>query len=711
MPKSKSARAPAAEALLVELLTEELPPKSLAKLSLAFADALADHLRDAGFIGGSDEPRAFATPRRLAVLVPNVRAQQPDRVSERKGPSVQAALDAQGKPTKALIGFARACGVGPERLERRTDEKGEYFVYRAQQKGAPLAARLAGFLEEAIKRLPVARLMRWGAGEAQFVRPVHGLVMLHGSRVVPGEVLGLTSGNRTCGHRFMSKGPLVIKRARDYEKTLHTRGNVIASFEERRDVIVRALDKAAVKTGNGFTWRLGREMDLIDEVTSIVESPGVHAGSFDAAFLEVPRECLIVTMQQHQKYFPLADGSGRLQPRFLFVANTQPRDAREIVHGNERVLRARLADAKFFYDQDRRTPLAERVPRLAGVVYQQKLGTQLERVERLKKLAGDIARMLPADPAAAERAAHLCKADLLTDMVGEFPELQGVMGRYYALHDGEPPEIADAVAQHYMPRAAGGELPQGPVAMCVALADKLETLTGIFGIGQGPTGEKDPFGLRRAAIGVLRLLIEKALPLDIDELLEGARARFTHLPAGANVGRELQDFLFDRLRSYLRERGYAADEIEAVLALRPTRLDQVLPRLDAVRTFRAAPEGLALAAANKRIQNILRQAGDGDPDKITPAIDGALFQEEAEKELARRLAEVATRVRPLTAAGDFAGALKELSGLRSAVDTFFDRVLVMADDPNLRMARLQLLATIRREFREIADISRLQGQA
>ena len=709
MAKSKTANGAAGESLLIELLTEELPPKSLARLSAAFAGAVTDALRDGAFIGAGSVSEKFATPRRLAVLIPNVRSRQLDSVVERKGPSVQAALDASGKPTPALLGFARSCGVDPEKLERRKDEKGENFLYRVKKKGEPLAAHLAGYVEQAVKRLPVAKLMRWSSHDIQFVRPVHGLIMLHGTKVVPGVVLGRKSGNKTRGHRFMSSGAIAIKRATDYAKTLRVQGKVIAGYEERKKLIVHGLDKAATNLGAGTTWRLGKEMDLVDEVNSIVESPSVHVGTFDSSYLDVPRECLIVSMQQHQKYFPLVDAHGKLQARFLFVANMQPRDPSQIVRGNERVLRARLADAKFFYDQDRKTRLAERVPRLAHVVYHNKLGSQLQRVERMQVLAAAIALKLKADPVTAERAAFLAKADLLTDMVGEFPELQGTMGRYYALHDGESTEVANAIEQHYLPRSAGGALPQGAIAISLALADKLDTLVGIFGIGLAPTGEKDPFGLRRAAVGVLRILLEQELALNIDELLELARGRFEDVSLGANVSRELLSFFFDRLRPYLRERDYAADEVDAVLSLAPTRFDQVIPRLDAIRKFRAAPEGQALAAANKRIQNILRQAGNGDPDLITPAIDGTLFREEAEKKLAARLGEVSARVQPLTAAGDFAAALRELSSLRDAVDAFFDKVMVMADDANLRAARLQLLAQIRREFREIADVSKLQG--
>ncbi|MBI3900442.1 MAG: glycine--tRNA ligase subunit beta [Gammaproteobacteria bacterium] len=697
------------DSLLIELLTEELPPKSLPRLSEAFANGVFDGLKEKHFLNESSAHESFATPRRLAVRVGAVLAKQLDRTIERKGPSLQSGLNADGQPTPALLGFARSCNADVAKLERRKDDKGEYFVYQLKQKGEPLAQHLPTIVEAALKKLPVAKLMRWGVSEVQFVRPVHGVILLHGTKVVAGTVLGLKSGNKTLGHRFLSKGVVVIKRATDYEKTLRTQGKLLAPFAERRQAIVGELNKAVTKFGKGASWQQGKALELVDEVTSIVESPHVYVGEFDPSFLDVPRECLIVSMQQHQKYFPVADAHGKLHARFLFAANMQPKDPRHIIHGNERVLRARLSDAKFFYDQDRKQPLEDRTPRLSHVVYHNKLGTQLERVHRLIGLAHWIAEMLQIDIAAAERAAYLCKADLLTDMVGEFPELQGIMGRYYACHDGEPAEIADAIEQHYLPRAAAGDLPQGPIAVAVALADKLDTLAGIFGIGLIPTGEKDPFGLRRAAVGVLRILIEKSLPLDLSELIDHARQQFKSGVLSANVSRDLQNFFFDRLRSYLREKGYTADEIEAVLVLNPARLDQVLPRLEAIRKFRALPEGQALAAANKRIHNILRQAGGGDPEKIAAAIDGALFQEPAEKELARQLGEAAMRVQPLAAKGDYAAALKELSQLRGAVDAFFEHVMVMVDDENLRTARLQLLAAIRAEFRRIADVSQLQG--
>jgi glycyl-tRNA synthetase beta chain len=698
-------RAHKSEWLLVEILTEELPPKSLKRLSEAFTNGIVDGLKEKHFIGADTKAESFATPRRLAVRVAGVIATQADRNVERKGPSVQAGVDANGQPTQALLGFARSCSTDVKHLERRKDDKGEYFVFQLKQKGEPLANHLAAIVEAALKKLPVAKLMRWGSGEAQFVRPVHGVIMLHGSNVVPGTVLGLKSGNKTLGHRFLSKGALTIARAADYEKLLKTKGSVVASFEQRRETIVQELDKAASKLGKGTAWRLGKEMELVDEVTSIVESPRVYVGEFDPAFLDVPLECLVVSMQQHQKYFPVADGSGKLLAKFLFVANMHPKDASQIVHGNERVLRARLSDAKFFYDQDRKHKLEERVARLAQVVYHNKLGSQLERVQRIQKLAGSIAGVLNADIAAAERAAHLCKADLLTEMVGEFPELQGIMGRYYARHDGEPAAVADAIEQHYFPKSAGGELPRGAVAVAAALADKLDTLVGIFGVGLAPTGDKDPFGLRRAAVGVIRILLEQSLPLDLRQLFDRAHGLFPGGLVSATVGKDLHDFVLDRLRPYLRERGYAPDEIDAVLSLNPTQLDHVIPRLEALKKFRALPEGMALAAANKRIRNILRQAGG----KIDGTVNPALLTEAAETALAQAVQAAAGDVGPLVSGGDYAATLKRLAALRPAVDEFFDKVMVMADDTGVRANRLALLNSLGALFLHVADVSKLQG--
>jgi len=545
--------------------------------------------------------------------------------------------------------------------------------------------------------------MRWGAGEAQFVRPVHGVILLHGNKVVPGTVLGLKSGNKTRGHRFLSKGLITIKQARDYEKILKQSGKVFASFDARRETIVKALDAAAKKLD--ASWNLGKGEELVGEVTSLVEYPVVLAGGFDPAFLEVPKECLVISMQQHQKYFPLADKEGKLLPRFLFVSNMKAANPKEIVHGNERVLRARLSDARFFYDQDRKQRLADRLPRLGNVVYHNKLGSQLERVQRLEKLAGRIAQLLKADRAHAERAAQLCKADLLTEMVGEFPELQGIMGRYYAKYDHEPTVVADAVEQHYWPRTAGGELPKQPVAVCAALADKLDTLVGIYGIGLVPTGEKDPFGLRRAALGVVRILVEKSLALDVKDLLTGARSQFPNGVIADTVVQDLHGFMLERLKPYLKEKGFEPDEIDAVVSLNPARLDQVLPRLKALKEFRALPEGQALAAANKRIRNILRQAGGTPSDKV----DAGKLAEPAERKLAEAVQTLEAQVAPLFRTGNYAGAMKHLAGLRPAVDEFFDKVMVMVDDSAVRDNRLALLNRLGNLFLNVADISRLQG--
>ena len=691
--------------LLVELLTEELPPKALARLMEAFSRNLFEGLKEKNFLAGAAEPKAYATPRRLAVVISQVLEKQPDRLVERKGPALATALDAAGRPTPALIGFAKSCGVDLAKLEKRSGDKGEYFVYCFKQKGEPLKQHLATIVEAALKRLPIPKLMRWGDGEAQFVRPVHGVILLHGNKVVPGTVLGLKSGNKTRGHRFLSKGLITIKQAKDYEKILKQSGKVYAAFEVRRAAIRKALDAEAKKIAPGTDWNLGKSDELVDEVTSLVEYPVVLAGSFDQAFLEVPKECLIISMQQQQKYFPLADKEGKLLPRFLFLSNMQAANPREIVHGNERVLRARLSDARFFYDQDRKHRLADRLPRLGNVVYHNKLGSQLERVQRLEKLSGKIAQLLKADRVHAERAAQLCKADLLTEMVGEFPELQGIMGRYYAKYDHEPTVVADAVEQHYWPRTAGGELPKQPIAVCVALADKLDTLVGIYGIGLVPTGETDPFGLRRAALGVVRILVEKSLALDVKDLLARARSQFPNGVIADTVVQDLHAFMLERLKPYLKEKGFEPDEIDAVVSLNPARLDQALPRLQALKEFRALPEGQALAAANKRIRNILRQAGGTPSDKV----DTGRLAEPAERQLSEAVQTLEAQVAPLFKVGNYAEALKRLAGLRPAVDEFFDKVMVMVDDSAVRDNRLALLNRLGNLFLSVADISRLQS--
>ena len=707
--------------LLVELLTEELPPKLLERLETAFGEHLYDYLSDAGLIPThATEYQVFATPRRLGVLFSGVLDQQPDRNEGKKGPYVSIALDQSGKPNEKLLGFAKRWNVQVEDLDRSKDEKGEFFVAKLSAKGDSLDRVLSGIVEKALKQLPIPRLMRWGDHDrgTEFVRPVHGLMMMHGPRVISGEVLGQTSGNRTSGHRFLSPGPLTIDHARDYASTLEAKGRVIPSFDKRRKGIAgkletRAANQNSIWLGHGnlspvdlrglLAGERAELSDLLDEVTALVEWPAVYEGSFDSEFLTVPQECLILSMQQHQKYFPLLDkNTGKLLNRFLIVSNLETDDLKNIVKGNERVLRARLSDAKFFYDQDRKTRLADRVERLGNVVYHNKLGSQFERVQRIRKLASSIAEKLGTDVNKTERAAWLSKADLLTDMVGEFPELQGTMGRYYALHDGEDNLVARAIEEHYLPRISGDRLPEDNIGCSVALADKLDTLVGIYGIGLAPTGDKDPFGLRRQALGVLRILSEQSLPLDLIELLGLAKLPFAPGVLHDSVAVDLHGFMLERLRSYLRERGFAQDEIEAVVSQNPTRIDQVVPRLEAVQVFRAMPEAESLASANKRIRNILKKT------TVTQTVpDPAVLREAAEKDLFAVASKLMPRISSLWENRDYTEALRQLAGVRKEVDTFFDQVMVMTDEPVIRNNRLALLSQLERLMNQVADISKL----
>ena len=677
--------------LLVELLTEELPPKSLARLSRSFCDALLADLGKDGFLTASSAVTPYSTPRRLALSVTGVLAKAPDVAREVQGPPVGAA-------TQAVAGFAKKNGLPVEALQQCDGPKGRVYVARLTVPGNTLDTILAAKVGDALKKLPIPKVMRWGDGDAQFVRPVHKLVMLHGGRVVPGSVLGLAAGNTTRGHRFMSTGDIVLANAEEYEGRLKSEGRVVPDFAGRKALIDVALQSAAQKLGAN----LGEYTDLLDEVTALVEHPSVYVGTFDPHFLEIPQECLILTMRQNQKYFPLFSANGTLLPKFLIVSNMEVADPSNIVRGNQRVVRPRLEDARFFYTQDRKTRLEARVPLLGKVVYHNKLGTQLERTERVQLLAGRIARLLGTDAALAERAAWLAKADLLTGMVGEFPELQGTMGRYYALHDGEPAEVADAIEGHYRPRYAGDRLPEGLVAASVALADKLDTLIGIFGIGGAPTGDKDPFALRRHALGVLRFLLEAKLPLALDVLLaDAASVTVGTQPPGSTVT-EVYDFILERLRNLLKEQGFAPDEIEAVVSQSPTRIDLVPARLEAVRTFRKLPEAASLAAANKRIRNILKKA-----DAKAASASAALLQEPAEKALFASVNVLTPRVQSSLDAFDYAGALHLLAGMRADVDRFFDDVMVNTEDANLRTNRLALLSQLDVLMNRVADISKL----
>jgi glycyl-tRNA synthetase beta chain len=684
--------------LLVELLTEELPARGLRELGERLGRTVADALAKAGFVPADAPLATFATPRRIAFALGGVARIQPEQQIERKGPSVSAAWK-DGAPTPALTGFARSCGVPIESLERTGEGKAECFVFRTTRAGEPLDVHLPALVEGALKGLPAHKLMRWGSGETEFIRPIHGLVMLWGAEVLPGTVMGLEAGRTTRGHRFLGESTVSIDHADDYAETLRRRGHVMADFAARAAFIGDALTRAA---GDATL----ADPSLIEEVTALVELPAVYEGRFDPAFLAVPQECLMLTMKANQKYFPLLDAGGRLLERFLIVSNMPIEAPAHIVHGNERVLRARLSDARFFFDQDRKGRLDSLVEPLASVVHHNKLGTQRDRTARIVTIAEAIARQLgQVDMAAVSRAALLCKADLLTGMVGEFPELQGTMGMYYARHDGEAESVSRAIEAHYRPRGAGAPLPEEAVGDCVALADKLDTLAGIYGIGLIPTGDKDPFGLRRAALGVVRILVEHRLALDLDALLEAACAPLADRGVPATLAADLRGFIHERLRSWLRDQDHPADEIDAVLALAPTRLDTLPAILEAVHAFRALPEAEALAAANKRIGNILRKSTPASAGET--AIDPSLLLEAEERALADELARVQPLVDADLAAGRVSAALTHLAALRGPVDAFFDKVLVNAPDERLRDNRLALLTGLNRLMNGVADLSRL----
>jgi glycyl-tRNA synthetase beta chain len=680
--------------LLIELLTEELPPKALEKLSLSFAQTISEELKKLQFVAADVEAIAFASPRRLAVQVPAVLAVQPDQKIVRKGPAVAAGMK-DGQPTPALAGFARSCGVDVSALTTMSDGKQDVFAYESTKTGEALAAVLTDIVALALKKLPIPKLMHWGDLDYQFVRPVHGLIMLWGETVIEGSVLGLTSRNATRGHRFLSSGDVMVEKADDYARVLFEQGKVLASFNARRELIRKRLAESAAVHGA----TIAADDALLDEVSALVEWPVVLEAGFEAEFLKVPQECLILTMQQNQKYFPLLDANGKLMNRFLLVSNLETADPSHIIQGNERVLRARLSDAKFFFEQDQKARLDTRLAKLAEVVYHNKIGSQLERVERLQSIAGQIAALLGADQAVAERAAFLAKADLVTDMVGEFPELQGVMGMYYAQHDGESDVVAAAIEGHYHPRFAGDSLPQGDIATAVALADKLEAIVGIWGIGLIPTGDKDPYALRRAALGVLRMVLEAKL--DLKALLALVAAAFPAGKLSATTADEVFAFMMDRLKNYLAA-DYQGDEVDAVLALAPSVLNEVPAVLAAVAAFKALPEATTLAAANKRVKNILKKT-EGEVGEVNPA----LLSEAAEQALYAAVTELAPQVDAKFAAHDFAGALAQLSSLKAPVDAFFDGVMVMADDLAVRANRIALLARLAALFNRVADISLL----
>ena len=703
--------------LLVELFVEELPPKALNKLGAAFSNVLAEQLKAQGLAAVDAAVTAFASPRRLAAHVTGVLAQGADKAVQQKLMPVTVGLDAAGNATPALLKKLQALGADVSdpaaavaALKRAPDGKAEALFYDSVVKGASLQAGLQKALEDALAKLPIPKVMQYqletdcelpGWSSVNFVRPAHSLIALHGSTVVPVKALGLTAGNSTQGHRFEAKvSPVFLAHADQYADTLKNDGSVIASFAERRAEIVRQLQTAAAKVGNGA--RPIEDDALLDEVTALVERPNVLTCQFEPEFLDVPQECLILTMKANQKYFPLIDASGKLTNRFLVVSNITPNDASLVIGGNERVVRPRLADAKFFFDQDRKKTLESRVEGLSKVVYHNKLGTQGERMARVCAIAKAIGQQVGGDALAAhaEQAARLAKTDLLTDMVGEFPELQGIMGGYYARHDGLSSDVAEAIEDHYKPRFAGDELPRNNVGLVVALADKLETLVGMFGIGNVPTGDKDPFALRRHALGVIRMLIEKDVALGLPELLALSAPVFgDKITGGADA---LIDFVYDRLSGSLREQGFSAQEVDAVMALRPARLGQVSQFLSAVRAFAALPESPALAAANKRIGNILKKAGEVDAH-----VNTALLQEDAEKNLYAVMQKLLPESEALFNAGDYTASLQTLAALRAPVDAFFDDVMVNAEEMDLRLNRQGLLKSLHVAMNRVADLSRL----
>ncbi|MDW5444713.1 glycine--tRNA ligase subunit beta [Polaromonas sp. SM01] len=701
-----------AQNLLVELFVEELPPKALKKLGDAFAGVLLEQLKSQGLAPADAVLTAFASPRRLAAHITAVAAQAVDKSVSQKLMPVTVGLDASGNATPALLKKLAALGADASSvagLKKAMDGKAEALFYDSTVTGATLAEGLQKALLEAIAKLPIPKVMTYqletdcelpGWSSVSFVRPAHGLVALHGSSVVAVTALGLKSGNSTHGHRFEAAvDPVVLKDADSYAATLEKDGAVIAGFAARRAEIARQLAAAAAKLGGGV--KAIEDDALLDEVTALVERPNVLVCEFEKEFLDVPQECLILTMKANQKYFPLLDASGKLSNQFLVVSNISPADASAVIGGNERVVRPRLADAKFFFDQDRKKTLASRVAGLDKVVYHNKLGTQGERIQRVRAIAEAIANRLSVNVADVQRAAELAKTDLVTDMVGEFPELQGIMGRYYALNDGLPADVADAIEDHYKPRFAGDALPRNAIGVIVALADKLETLVGMFGIGNLPTGDKDPFALRRHALGVTRMLVEKDLPLGLTELVAGAGAVFGDKIQDASAA--LVDFIYDRLAGSLREQGYSAQEVDAVLALKPQRLGDVAKRLAAVRAFAALPEAPALAAANKRVGNILKKA----EGTVEAKVDPALLQEDAEKQLFSTLQIVSSIADGHFALDDYAASLQALAALKAPVDAFFDGVMVNAEDPALRANRLGLLATLHQAMNRVADLSKL----
>lgn len=685
--------------LLVEIGTEELPPRALQPLARAFAGEIHNGLDKQNLKHGMHT--WYATPRRLTVIVNNLVLRQADHVQVRRGPAVAAAYDDAGMPTRALAGFARSCGAEIDQLETETTDKGSWITYRSMLKGQAAADLLPGIITTALARLPIPRRMRWGATDDEFVRPVHWVMVMLGREVVPCTIMNCSAGNETRGHRFHHPQPLKMTSARSYLKKLREKGHVIADFNERKEAILTQVATQTDKSG----YRALIDPDLLDEVTSLVEWPVAITGTFDEKFLELPDEVLLATLQEHQKYFPVADTNGKLTARFITIANIDSTDPVAVKKGNERVIRPRLNDAAFFWQRDSAKPLADYCPGLQHVVYQQGLGTLADKTERLQKLAVLIASELELDYDKVERAALLAKCDLLTDMVGEFPNLQGTMGKYYALHGGEPHEVALAIEEQYLPRLSGGPLPETIAGRILSLADKIDTLAGLFGLGQGPTGDKDPFGLRRAALGIIRIFIEYELPIPLNRLFEAAFSAFGSGIAEAHA--EVESFIFDRLSGYLKALGYTALEVDSVLCLRPPRIDNIIRQLDAVHEFSRLPEAESLVAANKRVANILKQAETKGESFVDASAQE--LKEPVEKNLFNIVKETSEDADLLLEQGDFTGYLKRFAVLKDPVDVFFDSVMVMVEDDTLRSNRLALLRDLRNAMNKVADISRLQA--
>lgn len=687
--------------LLIEIGTEELPPKALKKLSRAFHDGVLNGLKAAELTHAGIQ--TFASPRRLALLVTALQESQQDKTVEKRGPALTAAFDDEGCPTKAASGFARGCGVEVDQLDKLETEQGTWLAYRMHQPGQKTIDLIPAIVKTSLDNLPIPKRMRWGSLKEQFVRPVHWLVLLFGDDIIEAEILSVKSGRMTYGHRFHHPDSIYIGEPRAYQALLESEAYVIADFETRREAIRGQVLEVAKKAGGTAVI----DDALLDEVTSMVEWPQAVLGNFDKRFLDVPAEALISAMKGHQKYFHLVDKANKLMPNFITISNIVSKDPDKVREGNERVIRPRLTDAEFFWKQDRNIKLEEHNQRLKTVVFQNKLGSIADKVQRIGKIASMVANTLSWNVGHAERAALLCKADLMTEMVGEFPELQGIMGRYYALLEGEDKEVAQALDEHYMPRFSGDALPGSNSGLCVSLADKIDTIVGIFAIGQAPSGDKDPFALRRAALGIVRIMIEKDIDLDLIALLNNAVENYTSQKASIKSDTtvsDVYDFILTRLQVYYSQQGFARDEIDAVLCLKPTQLQDGDKRLRALAAFRQLPEAESLAAANKRISNILKKSKDKIPDKWS---DSTLIDKE-EIALAAQVEALVPKLAPLFENQDYESAMKHLASLRDGVDAFFDKVMVMTDDVKLRTNRLSVLNTLRNQFLRVADISRLQ---